>query len=125
MVTDINFRFAVLIIVLFSMLTVSGCVQQGRPPAGGDAYAGSPGQTANQSVTNASSGTEGRELNICDRACIDFCNAHPGTPGPKWEEITPPGSTKNCKTILEEDMGIPISTCKECKCMCFGRHEAS
>jgi len=120
MVTSMNFRFAVLIILLFFMLAVSGCVQQGGPTAGGDAYAGNPDKTTSHSVTNASSGTEGGELNICDRACIDFCNAHPGMPGPEWEEITPPGSTKNCKTILEEELGIPISTCKECKCMCFG-----
>jgi len=64
-------------------------------------------------------GTE-KNLSICDQTCIDFCETHPNTQGPPWDQITPPGSTKNCKTIIEEELGIPdLSTCEECKCMCF------
>ena len=63
-------------------------------------------------------GTEG-DLGICDQACIDFCNANPNTPSTPWHEITPQGSTKNCKTILEEELGVAdLSTCEQCKCMC-------
>ncbi|MCK4531909.1 MAG: hypothetical protein KAT94_03505 [Candidatus Aenigmarchaeota archaeon] len=56
---------------------------------------------------------------LCEQGCNDFCNANPNTPSIPWHEITPPGSTKNCKTILEEELGVAdLSTCKECKCMC-------
>ena len=61
----------------------------------------------------------GGDLNPCDLACITFCDSRPNTSWIAWEEITPSGSTKNCKTILEEELGIAdLSTCKECKCMC-------
>lgn len=63
---------------------------------------------------------ESEEIGICDQTCIDFCKANPNTPGPTWDKITPPGSGKNCKTILEEELGMDdLSLCEECKCLCF------
>ena len=62
----------------------------------------------------------GRVLNVCDQACIDVCGSRPNTPSIPWHEITPPGSTKNCKTILEEELGVAdLSTCEQCKCVCY------
>jgi len=59
-----------------------------------------------------------RGLSRCDRACVTFCDSRPNTPFIPWEEITPRGSTKNCKTILEEELGVAdLITCEECKCV--------
>jgi len=61
----------------------------------------------------------GGDLNPCDLACITLCDSRPNTLFIPWEEITPRGSTKNCKTILEEELGVAdLSTCEECKCVC-------
>lgn len=61
-----------------------------------------------------------RDIGICGWACVDFCNANPNVSFIPWHEIVPHGSTKNCKTILEEELGVAdLSTCKQCKCVCL------
>ena len=110
-----SFR-VILLVIGIGLVVISGCVRERPIPV--DNFIGGGGR--NQS--NVSQGyvpdtSTGKGL--CDQACIDFCQTHPNTPGPPWDKIIPPGSTKNCKTILEEELDIPdLSTCRECKCIC-------
>lgn len=116
-------RDILLIFVLVLVLVGSFYFQQVNfsLPLGGDDGYNEP-QT-NTTVNESQGGyvpDTSTEIGICEKACIDFCQTHPNTPFIPWREITPQGSTKNCKTIIEEELGLAdLSQCEQCKCVCF------
>lgn len=99
------------------IVAASGCVQEGDTPAANmETQDNVQREQGNSTMRNNNSA----EITPCDQACINFCTAHPNTPGPAWDKLIPPGSAKNCKTILEEELGLSdLSECEDCKCMCF------